>query len=82
MLTPLHLGGYRPSQTNNIHNLDLYRHNKCFAGLPKTHINMNFNNMHHKLSTNSDIDNKAYSKVHRVFPSAIPISIFTIIQVH
>ena len=25
---------------------------------------------------------KAYSKVHRVFPSAIPISIFTIIQFH
>ena len=38
--------------------------------------------MHHKLNITPRIDNKAYSKVHRVFPSAISISIFTIIQFH
>jgi len=38
--------------------------------------------VHHKLNITPRIDNKAYSKVHRVFPSAISISIFTIIQFH
>jgi hypothetical protein len=80
--TPLHLGGYRPSQTNHFHEKFLDHSKKCFAGTPKFHKSEHFNNMHHKLNITPRIDNKAYSKVHRVFPSAIPISIFTIIQIH
>ena len=38
--------------------------------------------MHHKLNITPRIESKAYSKVHGVFPSAISISIFTIIQFH
>ena len=80
--TPLHLGGYRPSQTNHFHIKFLDHSNKCFAGTPNFHDSEHFDNVYHKLNTTPRIDNKAYSKVHRVFPSAIPISIFTIIQFH
>ena len=60
----------------------LDHNNKCFAGTPKFHKSEHFNNVHHRLNIIPRIDNKAYSKVHRVFPSAIFISIFTIIQFH
>jgi hypothetical protein len=80
--TPLHLGGYRPSQTDHIHAKSLDHSNKCFAGTPNFHKSEHFNNIHHRLNITPRIDYKAYSKVHRVFPSAISISIFTIIQFH
>ena len=80
--TPLHLGGYRPSQTNHFYIKILDHSNKCFAGTPNFHTREHFDNVHHKLNITPRIDNKAYSKVHRVFPSAISISIFTIIQFH
>jgi len=38
--------------------------------------------MHHKLQLQIELTIRAYIKVHGVFPSAIPISIFTIIQFH
>lgn len=48
--TPLHLGGYRPSQTNHFYKKFLDHSNKCFAGTPNFHKCEFFSNMHHKLN--------------------------------